>query len=338
MVEFMSTHDLHDLGFSGPTFTWSNNKSGSSKIWVRLDRVLMNSEGLRRAPLANVRHLVRISSDHCPLLVTLESASRSKGSKWLRFEDIWMTYPATWKLVWKNWNKLDYGQPDAILNRKCSRTLRALYHWSRNRLKELGELKSSLEARIETLQIAEGSLDGLTTEQDAELRRLAGELITTLPRLTTWWRQCAKTKWIEEGDANSHFFHTNASARRRGNTIKELSDSNGERILEPQLIHDEFWNFFSLKWRDRQVRLEDWPVFNDEDRVPAHFQTMLDAEVTDLEIQQAVFSLGNNRSPGTDGINASFLKFYWKSLREMSLRPSPISFVLILCVRTGRKQ
>ncbi|XP_020679490.1 uncharacterized protein LOC110097458 [Dendrobium catenatum] len=251
MANFMSYNELHDLGFSGPKFTWTNNKSGSSKIWVRLDRVLMNSEGLRLAPLASVKHLICVASDHCPLLVSLDSTAHGRGSKWLRFEDNWLTYPVTWKLVWKNWAKPDYGSPDDILNRKCLRMLRALFYWSRNRLKELGELKYTLEARIAWLQEAECSPSGFTAEQDGELRRIAGELIATLARLATWWRQRAKTRWIEEGDANSHFFHSNASARHRSNTIREITDRNGETINDPKLIRDEFWSFFLLKWKER---------------------------------------------------------------------------------------
>ncbi|XP_028550676.1 uncharacterized protein LOC110092067, partial [Dendrobium catenatum] len=265
MANFMTDNDLHDLGFSGPKFTWSNNKSGSSKIWVRLDRVLMNSEGLRLAPMASVKHLIRLASDHCPLLVSLDSTAHDRGSKWLRFEDIWLTYPATWKLVWKNWTKADFGDPDDNLNQKCSRTLRALFYWSRNRLKELGELKSTLEDRIAWLQEVECSSVGLIEEQDVELRRVAGELIATLARLATWWRQRAKTRWIE--------------------------------------------------WKERQLSLNDWLEFREGDKIPSQFCDVLEADVTEMEVQKAVFSLGNNRSLGSDGITASFLKFYWEIIK-----------------------
>lgn len=99
-----------------------------------------------------------------------------------------MTYPATWKLVWKHWNKQDYGKLDEILNRKCSRTLKAQFFWSRKQIKNLGDLKLELEGRIEELQVLEGMENGLTEEQDRELRQKAGELIATLARLATWWR------------------------------------------------------------------------------------------------------------------------------------------------------
>ncbi|XP_020684612.1 uncharacterized protein LOC110101163 [Dendrobium catenatum] len=198
MTSFMVDNDLHDLGFLGLRYTWSKNKNGSSKIWVRLDRVLMNSEGLRLAPLVTVKHLIRIASGHCPLLLNFTPITHNSRS-WLRM-------------------------------------LKVLFFWSRNSLKDLGELKLSLEGRIEELQLQESTEDGLSEDHQLELRRETGELNATLARLATWWRQRAKTKWIEEGDSNSHFFHSNASARRRGNRIVEIQNSNGDKIFDQKLI------------------------------------------------------------------------------------------------------
>ncbi|XP_020680822.1 uncharacterized protein LOC110098346 [Dendrobium catenatum] len=239
----------------------SNNKIGNSKICVRLDRVLMNSEGLWLAPLATVRHLLRIASNHCPLLLNMSPISPRPRSKWIRFEDICMTYPATWRLVWKNWKKEDYGQPNEVLNHKCQRTLGNYFFWSRNRLKELGELKDSLECHIQELQMLESSNMGLSEAQDLELRKLVVDLNSSLARMATWWRQRVKTKWMEEGDAKSHFFHSFAMARRQGNRIVEVQNSSGKRITEQNLIIEKFLEFLRLKWKERQILMDNWPSF-----------------------------------------------------------------------------
>ncbi|XP_020681768.1 uncharacterized protein LOC110099080 [Dendrobium catenatum] len=205
MAEACANCDLHDLGFSGPNFTWSNNE-GTSRIWVRIDRILINCEGLNAAPFASVKQLNRLSSDHCPLILSLGSDGVRPSSKWLRFEDVWLSYPVSWKIVVKAWGRTDFGCPVEVL--------------------------------------VDCSDDGLTPEQDVELRNAVGEFNLTLARLTTWWRQWAKVRWIEEGDANSHFFHTVATARRRSNRIEELQTRDGETTRDPKVIHDEFWHFF----------------------------------------------------------------------------------------------
>ncbi|XP_020682982.1 uncharacterized protein LOC110099978 [Dendrobium catenatum] len=96
MVALLIDNDLHDLGFTGLKYTWSNN---NSKIWVWLDRVLMNSVGIQLAPLVSVRHLLCVASDHCPLLLRLANVTPNSCCRRIRFEDTWRTYPAAWKLV-----------------------------------------------------------------------------------------------------------------------------------------------------------------------------------------------------------------------------------------------
>ncbi|KAL9663808.1 hypothetical protein QQ045_019199 [Rhodiola kirilowii] len=40
--EFMASVGVSDAGFEGAPFTWSNNQNGSSRIWEKLDRCLVN--------------------------------------------------------------------------------------------------------------------------------------------------------------------------------------------------------------------------------------------------------------------------------------------------------
>ena len=60
------------LGFSGPKFTWTNCRDISNLIQQHLDRVWVNSNWKIYYPKAIVSHLVRINSDHCPLLLSLD--------------------------------------------------------------------------------------------------------------------------------------------------------------------------------------------------------------------------------------------------------------------------
>ncbi|XP_028551144.1 uncharacterized protein LOC114579729, partial [Dendrobium catenatum] len=316
MMEFMGCNDLHDLGFVGPKYTWTNNKEGNSRIWVRLDRVLMSSDGLRIAPFATVRHMGRVASDHSPLLLTLTVRSPVKMEKWIRFEDVWTTFPSSWRVVWQSWRRNDFGSPAEIINRKCHRTLRALFHWSKHRVRDLTSQKAALERRILDLQELDCAPAGLNEEQEAELRRCIGELNDTLTRLTIWWRQRAKTRWLEEGDANSHFFHLAASGRRRENRISNIVMEDGRVVSDPDNINEAFLNFFKDKWRARDTSLVGWPTFAANDGIPDNFHDLLVADVTEEEIWEVVRGMGNNRAPGRDGITTSFLKFYWNLIKS----------------------
>ncbi|XP_038972754.1 uncharacterized protein LOC120104917 [Phoenix dactylifera] len=71
--DFISTNGLIDLGFSGPRFTWCNNQQGRARVWERLDRACATAGWVQSFPDYHVRHLPRIASDHCPLLVSTEA-------------------------------------------------------------------------------------------------------------------------------------------------------------------------------------------------------------------------------------------------------------------------
>jgi hypothetical protein len=65
-----------DLEFTGPKFTWTNNKVGDM-TWERLDRVVATPEWLLRFPSARVHHLDGRWSDHKPLWVSTDPMVRS---------------------------------------------------------------------------------------------------------------------------------------------------------------------------------------------------------------------------------------------------------------------
>ncbi|KAL0922550.1 hypothetical protein M5K25_006541 [Dendrobium thyrsiflorum] len=218
MADFLMLNDLHDLGFVGPKYTWSNNKSENSKIW-----------------------------------------------------------------------------------KLC---------------KELGDRKRVLENRLYELQLIECSNEGLNAEQQEELRQTTVDLNATLARITTWWRQRAKVRWINEGDGNSHFFHSIASGRRRSNRISQVKIVNGDVTDEPAKIQEEFMQFFNSKWKERRVSLANWPEFCNDDLITSQCVEALEADISEQEFQNAVFSLSNNRAPGIDRITSSFLKFYWNIIRQ----------------------
>ena len=69
----MDYYNLIDLGFSGTKYTWTNKRDIGDLIQQRLDRVWANSSWKVAFPEALVKHLARNNSDHCPLLLSLDS-------------------------------------------------------------------------------------------------------------------------------------------------------------------------------------------------------------------------------------------------------------------------
>lgn len=73
--ETIMRNELIDAGFIGDVFIWCNNHRGHERIWERLDRALINLLFQSEFSDFSVKHLIRISSDHSPLLLRFENAS-----------------------------------------------------------------------------------------------------------------------------------------------------------------------------------------------------------------------------------------------------------------------
>ncbi|KAI0529359.1 hypothetical protein KFK09_001907 [Dendrobium nobile] len=310
MKSFMVNYDFHDIGYIGPRFTLCNNKEGTSRIWERLDRCLLNSSAIQKVPLAITKHLARIASDHSPILLKLDTELRIK-SKIIRFEDTWRSYPACKSIVNYAWKKKDVGNESEILQKKTNRTLKALFFWSRNKCKNLKNLKEKLKEEIEELQKKEALGEDWNEEDLKLLRFKVHEFNVTLRRLSTWWNQRAKAIWHEEGDMNSKLFHNFATARNSGNRINQIKDETNELVVDEDQIQKVFFDFFEKKWQFKECKLTDWPTVLQNQKIMVDDNSMLNEAFTVEDLKSSVFQQGNNKSPGIDGITSSFYKSFW---------------------------
>ncbi|XP_020698809.1 uncharacterized protein LOC110111334 [Dendrobium catenatum] len=282
MQMFMKRCDFHDIGIIGPKFTWCNNKIGGARILERLDRCLLNSAALNIIQSVAVRHLGRISSDHCPIAISI-CGSEFKKNRRLKFEEIWISYLASKGIVANSWNKPSGGDDVQKLNLKLKRVLKALFHWSKAKHANLNILKDNLKAEIMSLQEEEDNSGSLSKDKIALLRFKIKELNSTLGRLSSWWRQRAKIKWYKESDSNSENFHSVASARRNFNFIKQIESSDGSLTENKSCIEEIFSNYFHDKWKFRTCSFSGWPSISRIIEEPAKERLMSDFTEEELE-------------------------------------------------------
>ena len=93
-----------NLGFSGPAFTWRGRRRGEW-IWERLDRGVVNYDWLEKFPTGRIRNLPCITSDHYPILLTLDAEGEKQRwkRKSFRFEAMWLTDSGCHHTVSKAW-------------------------------------------------------------------------------------------------------------------------------------------------------------------------------------------------------------------------------------------
>lgn len=94
--EFISEFALSDIYRRGGRLTWTNKQE--NLVQVALDRVLVNHAWEIKYPLSSLQSLLRIGSDHSPLLLN-SSDDNMRRSKVFRFETSWLLVPRFKELV-----------------------------------------------------------------------------------------------------------------------------------------------------------------------------------------------------------------------------------------------
>lgn len=167
-------------------------------------------------PNANVTHLPRVSSDHCPLLLSLYKNHQSRLGRPFCFEKMWLNHLRFQQVVENAWG-LAISVSLAISTFKSLATT-----WN----KEIFARKRKLLTRIGGLQKA------LATQSLAFLISLKQELsleyVSILNQEEEFWALESCVDWQIFGDRNIAFFHIKTITRRKHNKIRRIMNYTGE--------------------------------------------------------------------------------------------------------------
>ncbi|XP_038985549.1 uncharacterized protein LOC120111740 [Phoenix dactylifera] len=247
--EFISTNGLIDLGFTGPRFTWCNNQQGPARVWERLDRAFATAGWIQEFPDYHVKHLSRIASDHCPILVSTDRPIPFYCP--FRFERLWLCYPRSWGVVSEAWCKPVRGDAMYRISRRLELTRRYPRRWNRVEVGNIFRRIEELEEAIANLQSREASGGGLSHEELSELRSFLSMHDSLLHQQEIFWRQKSRVQWIQEGDRNTKFFHQSTLIRRQRNRIRSIRGEDGQTTEDPDMICRVFEQFFRARWTER---------------------------------------------------------------------------------------
>lgn len=193
--QFLDDAALIDLGYEGPRFTWNNRRSGKANIQERLDRGFANDAWKLLFNHASITHLTAFNSNHRPILLQTDPP-RCSLPKPFKFETFWTTLPQAGIIIATAWC---WG---FSLLSKLKNTKRALKEWNKS---DLGQVQCKIKKLQETIQhIQKGEQSELNLAGEDKLQ---SELDTLLRCEELMWKDKAKTRWVEEGDDNTHFFH-----------------------------------------------------------------------------------------------------------------------------------
>jgi exonuclease III len=307
---FLDNCSLIDLGFKGNSFTWTNKRMGRDNIKERLDRAVANAEWKRLFPKATIKHLPMLSSDHAPLVINSHEDIPS-GPKPYRFEEAWTRDNNCSMVIKKAWVDKTRSPPQQSLSIRIKNVKVQLKWWNKFVFGSIQSRAIKVKDELERVQ----ALD-VTLENGIKEEKFQKEYDECLRREELLWRQKSRVTWLTTSDLNTKFFHITTLVRRRRNQICFLKNNSGSWVQGNKAIGTSFSSFFSelFKSSNPSIPMEVENLFSNV--ISSEENEEICNIPTEVEIKNAVFSMGSLKAPGPDGLPPLFYKRYWEIVKK----------------------
>jgi hypothetical protein len=197
-------------------FTWFNSDGSAMS---RLDRFLVSEGFIEKGSLSYQWVGDRDISDHCP--IWLMCSNINWGPKPFTFNNCWLEHPKFFEFVKETWENMDIrGKKAFIIKEKLKGLKEALKVWNRE---VFGFMELKIDKTVKELNEVEELL--ATGNVDANLinpKELVRQFWEQLNFKESLLHLKSKTKWVQEGNSNSRYFHASIESRRRRNQIVTL--------------------------------------------------------------------------------------------------------------------
>ncbi|XP_074315572.1 uncharacterized protein LOC141651774 [Silene latifolia] len=227
---------LQDMKCTGSFFTWNNKQPNSTRVFSRIDRVLVNDEWLTKWPDYFAHYAPEGEYDHCPCFIRAgDTTLRQKRP--FKFFNMWTGVPDFLMIVENGWNENVYG----------TRMYKVRHLHDDPHNTTLRDNEYNIRASFQTLHKAK----------------------------IEFLRQKAKCEWARDGDSNSAMFHKAIRQRQLANKVLQIEDINGQLCNTPEGIMKAFEDYYqellgvqgttegfmaTIVSRGDRVQQTDWPI------------------------------------------------------------------------------
>ncbi|GKV46677.1 hypothetical protein SLEP1_g53653 [Rubroshorea leprosula] len=159
--------------------------------------------------------------------------------------------PGFEKLIQDSWSSTKiHGWKGYILKEKLKGLKGALKNWSRNYMVEVDKKISTAEDKIAELD-KKGERQRLNVREVQARKESFVELSKNVRIKNRMWHQKARRMWLQEGDANTAFYHKCIKSRLMKNEINCIM-VNGYQRVEVDDIREEIAKYFQSLFKNEE--------------------------------------------------------------------------------------
>ena len=126
-----------------------------------------------------------------------------------------------------------------------------------------------------------------------------------------YWGKYKRKEWLTKGDRNSKFFQRAVDSRRRKQNVIRIKDDCDLWIDDQKSIAEKFLSDFTLRYKSDHQGHHSLPSLG-LPKLITDSENVILTGIPDLqEIKNALFSIDDNKTPGSDGFGAGFFKKNW---------------------------
>ncbi|GKA88788.1 hypothetical protein Tco_0810552 [Tanacetum coccineum] len=293
--------EVMDVQRTGLQFTWNQKPKGINGLMKKLDRIMANVDFHDHFVGAHAIFKPYRVSDHSPAVLCIPTTCKVKP-KPFKFFNVLTSHENFLDVVKEGWNQYISG----FHMYRVVRKLKSLKKPFRKLLYE----KGNLHANVTRLR---ADLDSIQTALDADpfnvsLRETEAACVVEFNQAVLmeerFLKQKAKVQWLKEGDSNSAYFHKAVKSRVTRSRIDVITNSEGV-VFKNSLVPEAFVSHYELFLGYAGVT----GLFNSDNLFQSclNEQEALDMthDISIQEVKDAMFSMGDDKSPGSDGYTAT---------------------------------
>ncbi|KAK2434278.1 hypothetical protein QL285_019443 [Trifolium repens] len=313
MQAMMDFAGMSEMDSSDEFFTWTNKQVGNP-IYYRIDRVLANIDWFQKHSDVTLTVLPPHVSDHGILYLSAPAATAK--SKQFRFNNCWVDAIGYQEVVEASWCQPARGTPMQRLWYKL--------HQLRLKLLQLNKLTNDVQLKKTE---ARQKLD--QAYQDLSSNRMNVALIETVKNLTEeviHWNemeekmmmQRTKVDWIRLGDGNNAYFHAYLKSRLNTKRISVIQRGDGTILTDQKDIAQEVIHFYGQLMGHESDSLQhvDIEALRNGSQLTLSQREELVRPIAVKEIEEALYGIGDLKSPGVDGYSSKFFKSCWRIVKD----------------------